>query len=328
MDPIAPAPARSLSVIEAAQQAAELTKHRLFPFRFERWLALGFVAMLDQCGRGGGGGTGGSPGSPGGGDPTGGAASDGIEDAWQWIGDHMVWIVAGVALVLVLVIGLMALVAFLRSRGVFMYLDDVATGRAEIVRPWHEHKHKARSFFAWSFGASLVGLALVLVLLVPIVWLVILMVRSGASCGPIAGVALLVLAIIALAISMGLFGLLLRDFAAPLQMVLGVPCGSALRVAWGLVKAHPLTFLAYLGLKLVFGLFAGILALVAGCFTCCLGFLPVVRQTILQPVYYFERGWSLFLLRQAGYDIFPPAPPVAPPPPPFDGDPLPPAVTG
>jgi hypothetical protein len=29
----------------------------------------------------------------------------------------------------------------------------------------------------------------------------------------------------------------------------------------------------------------------------------VVTQTVLQPLFFFERAWSLFLLRQMGYDL-------------------------
>jgi len=50
------------SPIEAAREAIEHTRRLLFPFRFERWLTLGAVAFLDQCGRGGMGGT--LPGGP------------------------------------------------------------------------------------------------------------------------------------------------------------------------------------------------------------------------------------------------------------------------
>ena len=327
MDPIAPAP-RPLSVVAAAQQAIEIARVRLFPLRIERWLALGVVAMLDQCGRGSAGGNVGFPGGgPGGtgspGSSSGSArAADELSQAWGWIHEHLAILIAAAVAVLALVIALIAIVTFLRSRGVFMYIDDVATGRADIVRPWHEHRDKAWSFFAWSFGTSLVGLALALVLAVPLVMLIVSMIRSGASCAPVGGVVAIILLFIAMGLTLALFGVFLRDFVAPIQMALGVPCGPAIRVAWGLVKGNPLTFLGYLGLKLVFAIAAGILALVAGCFTCCIGFLPVIRQTLLQPVYYFERAWSMLLLRQAGYDLFPPGaftppapPPLAPPPP-------------
>jgi hypothetical protein len=30
----------------------------------------------------------------------------------------------------------------------------------------------------------------------------------------------------------------------------------------------------------------------------------VVSQTLLQPLFYFERSWSLIFLRQLGHDVF------------------------
>jgi hypothetical protein len=325
MFPTTAAPTR-LSALQAAQDAAELARVRLFPFRLNRWLPLGFVALLDQCGRGGVGGNIPSGGGPGGGTgdgSTGGGPADELARATDWVQEHIALILGVGCAILLLVLALMALVTFLRSRGTFMYLDDVATGRADIVRPWHEHEAKAWSFFGWAFGATLAGLFGFLLLLVPVGFAVVAIIRNGASCGPIGGIVAVVLAFLAFAIALGLFGVLLRDFAAPLQMILGVRAGQALGIAWGLVKAYPGAFLAYLGLKIVFGFVAAIVALLAGCLTCCVGFLPVVSQTILQPLHYFERAWSLFLLRQAGYDIFPAAPPAPPAPPPFEPQPAP-----
>jgi hypothetical protein len=318
MSAIPVTPPRRLSAIEAAQEAIGLVQGRLFPFRIERWLPLGFLAFLDQCGRGQGGGGLQVPGGGGGG---GGDGSSGPGDvdfsgAREWIDEHLALIVLGAAFVLLLVVTLMAVVLWINSRGVFMYLDNVASGRFDVARPWREHGDKAWSYFGWSFGASLLTLAGVLALLVPIGWLVVTMVGAGEpSCGAIAGIGCVVLVLIAFAVVMGLFSVLLRDFAAPLQLLLGVRCGTALGIAWGLVKGNLLAFFVYLLLKIVFGIAAAIVQFVTGCATCCIGFLPVISHTLLQPLWYFERSWSLFMLRQAGYDVFLPPPPAPQPPP-------------
>jgi hypothetical protein len=295
---------RSTSATDAARDAVDLVKRRLFPFQFERWFALGFVAFLDQCGRGGGGpsfpsggGSGGSPGGLG----EGGEKPD-LSAVGDWISGHVLIIVGITAAVLVLVVGLTALVLWVNSRGVFMYLDNVATGRSDVARPWREHKEKASSYFAWSFGASLAAMAGALVLLVPILWMAFLLL-TGVTTAAVLGIVAAGLAFLLLVVAVGLFSVLLRDFAAPLQMHLGIPCGQALGTAWGLVKGNAGSFVAYVVLKIVFGIGAGIVAMLVGCCTCCLGFLPVVCQTILQPLLYFERAWSLCLLRQAGFDL-------------------------
>ena len=314
--PVSRAPRAPLSAIAAAQQAVELVGQRLFPFRLERWLPLGFVAFLDSCGRGGAGVQFPGGGGGGGGGETGAEGSGGgpdIEQARDWVLEHLVVIVAVAVVGLLLVLTIMAIVLWINSRGVFMYVDNVATGRFEIKRPWHEHADRAWSYFKWSFGLTLATFVGVLLLLVPLGFLVYTLIRDGASCAPIGGLVATILLIIAFALAMGLVGMLLRDFAAPLQIALGVSAGEALGVTWGLVRSSPLTFLAYLLLKIVFTILTAFAAILAGCLTCCIGFLPVISHTILQPLLYFERAWSLFILRQAGYDLFPAPPPLPPP---------------
>jgi hypothetical protein len=183
----------------------------------------------------------------------------------------------------------------------------VASGRSDVARPWREHKAAAASYFAWSFAAALGGLVAVLVLLVPIGWAIFALATGGFAVGPVLAIVVSFLLLLLFSLVMGLFRVLLRDFAAPLQARLRVPCSEAIRIALGLVKGSPAAFVAYVALKIAFALATGFLALFLGCCTCCLGFLPVIAQTALQPLFYFERAWSLFILRQAGYDLFPAA---------------------
>lgn len=300
-----PAAPTRLSAFDAVGDSVQLVQRRLFPFVFERWLALGFLAFLDQCGRRAGGFNGRFPG--GGGGP--GKGGGGIDQAdvsrmTEWISAHVGLLVVIAAAALVFVVAVTAVVQWLNSRGVFMYLDAVASGRSDVARPWREHKDRAWSYFAWSFGLSLLGLAGILVLLVPMALAILSLFRSGARAAPILGLVATGLCLLIFLLGLGLLSLVLRDFAAPLQMHLGLSCGRALAAAGVVIRHHPGAFLVYLLLKIVFSLVAGLGALIVGCCTCCLGFLPVVAQTILQPLFYFERAWSLFLLRQAGFDLF------------------------
>jgi hypothetical protein len=47
----------------------------------------------------------------------------------------------------------------------------------------------------------------------------------------------------------------------------------------------------------------GVAVLVGACLTCCCGLLPIVHQTLFQPAFFFERAWSLCLVRQMGFDV-------------------------
>src|SRR5262245_39036986 len=132
------APTSGASPMEAAREAMEHTRRHLFPFNFSRWLTLGFVAFLDQCGRGGS-----AFNVPSGG---GGDRSSEVARLVQWISTHvgLVAVIAGVGMTVI--VAVMAAILWLNSRGVFMYLDNVVTGRAEVSRPWREHAQRAWSY--------------------------------------------------------------------------------------------------------------------------------------------------------------------------------------
>ncbi len=306
-------PTPTISVIDAAGDAIAHTRRHLFPVRIQRWLVLGLLAFLDQCGRGGGGGGG-----------TGwrtdasewgrGPWPYGTEDVpaallrlSDWLSAHAAAIALAVIGGLVLLAGLMAVVLWVNARGSFMYLDNVASGRADVSRPWREHAGPSLSYFGWRFG---LGLALVFVLL--FAGGLVLAAAMAWAQGRLEGVTVVLAAlglvpvVLLLAFAVPLLvlaALALRDFVAPLQLITGLPCGSAARVLEVLLTQHPGAFLLYLLVKLGVVVAAGVVIVVGGCLTCCLGFLPVVMQTVFQPLFYFERAFPLFLLRQMGHDL-------------------------
>jgi hypothetical protein len=307
------------SPIDAAGDAYQHTRRHLFPFKFERWLALGLIAFLDQCGRGSGGignvnvvnpfPSGGSSGT--------GNADGGLGEVGAWIGAHVGLVVGLAALGLALIVAFTALVLWINSRATFVYIENVATGGHEISRPWRAHAERARSYFVWNFGLAL-GFMVVLLSLVGLGAAVVLT-MAGEGYKMVTALLVLVPLLLLLIVAASLASVALRDFAAPIQMSAGVDCGPALRLVLGLVRAHPLAFFLYVVLKVVFGIAQGIVVLVAACFTCCCILIPVVSQTFLQPLFFFERAWPLYLLRQMGYDLvtgpaaFAPSVPAPPP---------------
>ena len=298
-----PAAPSEPSPVTAAEAAYGHTRRHLFPFKFDRWLALGLVAFLDQCGRGSGGFGNLRIGNP---FPTGGSSGAGNADAGfgeigAWMGAHVALVVGLAALAIALIVAFTALVLWINSRATFVYIENAATGATEITRPWRAHAERARSYFAWNFGFAL-GF---MVALFSLVGLGVAAVLTLGHDGSRMVVALLVLVplLLLLIIAASLLSVALHDFAAPIQMAAGVACGAALRRVADLVRAHPLAFFLYVVLKVVFGIAQGMVLLVAACFTCCCILIPVVTQTFLQPLFFFERAWPLYLLRQMGYDL-------------------------
>ncbi|HET7746885.1 MAG TPA: hypothetical protein VFM29_06265 [Vicinamibacteria bacterium] len=288
------------AAIDAAGDALEQTRRALFPFSFERWLVLGLAAFLDQCGRGGFGGT--LPTIPpggGGGGPMGLPESVTAPDM-----ERMLPTVALVAAVVVLVILAFVLLAlWVGSRGIFVYAHCVATGRVEIAAPWRAHARKANSLFLWRLGLA----GAVIAALLGIVAAGAAVALTARGDGP--GVAHVAFAVVAMAalfllVAAASFGsMALRDFVAPLQLATGTGCGPAVRLLLDLVRAHPVAFFLYILLKIVLGIVQGVVVLAAACLTCCVVLLPVVAQTVLQPVFYFERAWPIHLLKRLGHDV-------------------------
>ena len=312
------------SAIAAAERAMEETGRSLFPVKLEVWFALGFLTFLDQCGRSGGGGNF-NPGSGGSGSGSGSShdGAEALERGLAWLGEHALLAAGIAAAAIAFVIALTALVLWINSRGTFMYLDAVATRRSDIVRPWREHAARAGSYFAWQLGLTLVSLVVILTLLVPIGWSVFTLMRHGTARGVLAVVVLVVAGLVALAfvLAMSLLSVALRDFAAPIQWYEDVSCTDALRQVRRLVTGQPMLFVVYVLLKMALHVGVAIVAFALCCMTCCCGVLPVIFQTVLQPVFYFERRWSLELLHALGYappgGAAPPAPllpPLEPPP--------------
>lgn len=286
-------------VFASAREALGYTRRQLFPVRPSRWLALGFLAFLDQCGRGTGFGGGGIPGAP--------AAEGGLDvrPLLRWVtANPLAGVLVGAAFLLAAA-ALVTLILWLNSRGSFAYADAVATGHADVAGPWAAHKEAALSYFVVRLilvGTTVVGLLSMALALATV--------AVGAAGLGRARPGYLVIAfgllflILVFAIVMSVVFVLLHDFVIPLQLQGGVPCAAAVRRLQSLLAANPLAFALYMLLKIAFALTVAAAMMLVCCLTCALGLLPVLGQTLLQPAYYFERAWPLFLLRRTGHDLF------------------------
>jgi hypothetical protein len=306
-----PTPSVTVSPVDAARAAYHHTRSELFPIRLEKWLVLGLLAFLDQCGRtfrGGGGSSGGGHGhGPGGWPPHVEQVGAWAERVSEWLAAHAVLLALGVVVGLLVFGILAAIVLWFNARGVFMYADAVATGRTDVGRMWRQHAAAASSYFGWSLGLTFAILFTVLFaggLVVATVFAFAAGRLPGTGGWLVLAAIVPVLALLAVALPLlALAGVALRDFVAPLQVAADLPCGAAARLLESLVVAQPGAFVLYLLIKLLVVVGTGLVVVIFGCLTCCLGFLPIVMQTVFQPLFHFERSLSLMLLRQMGFDV-------------------------
>ncbi len=294
------------------ERAVGRMKALLFrPFRLETWIVVGFAAFLARLLEGGGGGTQGVRYVVG--DHPGQEPGEGFERIREALAEPFWLLVAGAVLVLVLVLAV--LFTWISSRAKFVFLDDVVRERAAIAEPWRRHARLGDSLFLWRLVFGICVLAGTLILVVPFVAAVIAAGATGAPSLAIGTALLLVPVVLLWAIAASYTAFFLENFVVPIMYRHGLPATRA----WGkflpLLRANFWRFVL-VGL-FVFVLFFGVvLALVvAGCATCCCGFLliaiPYVGSVVLLPISAAYRAYGPEFLAQFGpeWSVFEPAPP-------------------
>jgi len=309
-----------VSVIDPVTPAIDRVKLILFrPFDLRKWFVIGFCAWLAYLGGGGGGGGGGGRG---GGPPYNVTHKQneaqeqirqGIETARNYISNNLYWIIPVTVTVVVLIILIVLLVAWLNSRGRFMFLHCVATNKAEVAVPWNKFRHQGNSLFLFRIVLGIISVAVVIVPVIGIVVLVIMMI-SGSAPGIISipGIVILGLTVFALSIVLFLVKKFTFDFVVPIMSLRMTSCMAGWREFMTILSANKLRFTLYLlfqiVIKIVIGAIVGIGACIGCCLCCasCLLLVPYIGTVILLPVLVFTRAYSLYYLQQYGhqFDVF------------------------
>lgn len=240
---------------------------------------------------------------------------------WPWSSwGHSPWLLWGLPLAgLGLLVGVALL--WLSSRGKFIFLENMLTGRGAIVEPWKRYGRLGDSLFLWRLGFCLAALLVFAVLLAPMAWA-----GRGFDSGmarPFGALAAAgaTLTSIALGVLVGLTLLFLESFVVPLMYQRQIRATEAWRVFLVLLRRNPAEFIVYGLLIALAGVAAMLGLLAASVVTCCILPLvlsvPYVQSVLLLPLSGLFRLYSLEFLGQFGPEYVvsgPPAPPAAPSP--------------
>jgi hypothetical protein len=277
------------------------------PFDIHKWFVVGFNAFLAALMEGNNGGGSGRIGKEGNFDEF----IHFPRVAWDWLQDNPGWAIA-ILFAVVVVIAVIAALAWVSSRGVFMFMDNVVRDRVEIARPWREYEKEANSLFVWRILFGLVTFAVLGAILT-------LFFVQGAEIydrgfGPELPVLLIagaMLAVLAFVLVWGYIALFLKDFVAALMYRNRIPCGAAWALFLDIFKRYPMHFIGYGLLVFLLMILFVIAVLIAGLGTCCIGFIilviPYISTVVTLPAWYTYRAFSLEFLAQFGpeYDVFP-----------------------
>ena len=308
-----------VSVIDPVTPAIDRVKLILFrPFDLGKWFVIGFCAWLAYLGTGGGGGGGGGGSGPNYNFPhkqpqAQEKIKEFVESARYYVSDNIHWIIPVAVTVFALIILIGLLIAWLNSRGRFMFLHCVATNKAEVSVPWHKFRQQGNSLFLFRIVLGIISFLVVVLPIIGIVVLIIMMISGTApTIVSIPGIIILGLTIFALSIFLFLVKKFTFDFVVPIMSLRMASCTACWREFMTILSANKLRFTLYLlfqiVIKIVIGAMIGIGFCIGLCFCCasCLLLVPYIGTVILLPVLVFARAYSLYYLRQYGpqFDVF------------------------
>jgi hypothetical protein len=316
--------------------AWETMKRILFrPFNLGTWFSFGFIFFLQSCMEGGGGnyrlpnGTGGGSSSHGHEGDTGnnlaGIAHDVVSSfpfghplSGSGLDSGMIMMIAAIAFVVA--IPVVILMYWLGTRGQMMAIRAVANGQATVGEQWNATREAGGMLFKFHLAMLGIGLVLFVPLMGGGALLALPAIRDGA---PIESVlpALIGIGVVALILMLPLFlvGAMARNFVAPIMLKQGVGAREGWKRFWAVGRNHVGGIVLFYVMRVLVSIAAGIVGIVAGFLTCCLGFLPVLQQTLMAPYHVFERAWTLEILASMSPDFDLRGGAAPPPPDPFGG---------
>jgi hypothetical protein len=304
-----------ISVIDPISPAIERAKTMLFkPFVLGKWFTIGFCAWLAYLGSGGGGGGGGPhwnvPHKP---HEQQAEIAEGINTAKEYLLDNLFWIIPVAAIVVLLIIGIGLLVAWLNSRGNFMFLHCIAENKSEVKVPWHKFRKHANSLFLFRVVLGIVGLAIVALPILGIVFFIIMMVtKTVPAIASIPGIVISGLITLVLSIVLFLVKKFTFDFVVPIMFLRTASCVAGWREFLTILSVNKAKFVLYILFQIVIAIAIGAIIAIGACIGCCLCcvslllFIPYIGTVILLPLLVFDRAYSLYYLRQFGpaFDVF------------------------
>lgn len=300
----------NIEYFEPLSRAWNRMKIALFkPFDLTKWFVIGFSAFLAGL-------TEGNPGSGSSGWDESWSFREFIEfpsRAWDWLIDHPGWFMAIAALAVFIVI-LVITFTWLSSRGMFMFVDNVALDKAQIAKPWKEYKKEGNSLFLWRLVFGLICFTLFLMFFSFFFTTGAYLYRESyydrIPVGFLVGMGLLFLTLLVI---IGYISMFLSSFVVPIMYKSKIKTTQAWGRFLSLFGKYPFHFILFGIFIFLLTVMFVILIIVAGLLTCCIGIIlliiPYIGTVVTLPAWYTLRAFSLEYLAQFGpeYDVFPPA---------------------
>ncbi len=287
-----------ISVVDPISKAIDRTRKILFqPFAMKKWFVLGFCAFLAQLSEGGG-----TPQFNFSGGGRGGVRPM-LQSTTSWVQANASVAIVGGLVGLAVLIGLLALLCWLGSRGQFMFIDGLVHNRAAVKLPWRIYEDHGNNLMVYRLLINVAGIMIIImsaVVSASIAWTDLQTGQMGNSTtlALLVGFALLIPCWIVWSV----VSMIVNNFVVPAMYLHNQKFVEAWSTAWHhVIVGHGKTITLYFLMKFALGMGIGVIAAVATCLTCCLTGIPYIGTVILLPLFVFERCYSLYFLEQYGY---------------------------
>ncbi len=316
---------RKISCVEAVYSAWDRMELLLFhPFDMGRWFMLGFAAWLANIGQSGIGFNFSMPDFSQVADmhqSTSQAGNGGVNlfnqifPSDMFNGILVFVLIAIVIAVLIFSVAIAVIFLWVRSRGAFIFIHDLATGTTEISRPWREYSRQGNSLFLLriAYGAVMVMLFLICVVLTILMLLGAIISHSLNGMG-IAGIVFGIISLFSLVMLGILIELCIENIVIPVMYRKKLSSWEAIYEFVSMTNDHAMPFVRFFLMYLLLELCAAVAIAVfifSTCCFCCMGLvllsLPYIWAVVTLPLLTFFRLYGIEFLGQFGdeYRIMP-----------------------
>lgn len=220
--------------------------------------------------------------------------------------------IAALAALLCLVLAIVML--WIRSRGDFMFLDNLVHGKTLILEPWKKYSRQGNSLFIFRIACWILFIGFLLMTLASSLFFCWHSIQTGkmdSLC--IAGIIFGISCLLIFISTVSFYELSLKSFIIPIMFKRQIGACDASIVFFTLFTGSLTAFIRYYLLYMLLSLCASIAVIVfifSTCCLCCIGLivlcLPYVWAVVMLPILTFFRFYSVEFLAQFGddYDVY------------------------
>ena len=199
---------------------------------------------------------------------------------------------------------------WIRSRGDFMFLDNIVQGKRLILEPWRKYSRQGNSLFIFRIACWILFIGFLIITLgssLILCWHSIRTGKADSSC--IAGIIFGISCLFIFILTVVFYELSLKGFIVPIMFKRQIGSYEASIEFLTLFSRNPLAFIRYYLMYVFLSICASIAVVIfvfSTCCLCCIGLivlcLPYIWAVAMLPVLTFFRFYSIEFLAQFGDD--------------------------